>query len=61
MLIIFVIFLYIVCVKLETSPPLTLNPKGVRRARAVLCGSETQDLPDMGRPTCSSASMMYAG
>ena len=29
------------CVGLETSPPLTLNPKGVRRA--VLCGSETQD------------------
>ena len=54
-----------------TSPPLTFSPKGMHRARAMLCGSEAQDpwwiggvvvhLPDMGRPTCGSARMMCAG
>ena len=31
------------CVGLETSPPLTLSPKGMRRGRAMLCGSEAGD------------------
>ena len=32
------------CLGLETSPPLTLSPKGVRRACTFLCGLEAQDL-----------------
>ena len=53
----------------ETSPPLNLHPKGVRRARAMLGDSETQDPwwcggthpPDMGRPTYGSARMVHVG
>ena len=57
------------CVALETSPPLNLHLKGVRRARGVLGDSDTQDpwwcggthSPDMGRPTYGSARMVNVG
>ena len=46
-----------------------VKSKGRAGARAVLCDSETQNswwcgdayLPDMGRPICGRARMMYAG
>ena len=55
--------------KPHQSPPLNLHSKGVRRARAVLGDSETQNPwwcggahpPDMGIPTYGSARMVYVG
>ena len=46
------------------SSSLTLSPKGVRccmAQRPRIYGGLVAHLPDMGRPTCGSARLMYAG